>query len=98
MSNSNNVYNQYDGRYKPIIKSAQKEVSAKGQCKWILAMLEILVLNHLPHIEQRQKDVIEHMNRSTRKIMLFMFIVLMVVLATNPQIISIVGKLFVFVF
>lgn len=84
--------------YKPIIENAKKETSAKGQCKWIIAMLEILALNHLPHLEKGQKDIKKHVDKSTRKIMLFLFVVLLVVLVTNPQVLSLIGKLFAFVF
>jgi hypothetical protein len=92
------VYDQYKGGYKPIIDSAKKEQSAKGQCKWIMTMLEILALNHLPHIEQGQNKMVEEQKKSTKKIMVFLFIVLLVVLTTNPQVLSIIGKLFAFVF
>lgn len=96
--NTNNVYEQYKRKYKPIIDNAKKEQSARGQCKWIIAMMEILTLNHLPHLEQGQKNMTEAMKKSTRKIMLFLFIVLLVVLTTNPQVLTILGKLFAFVF
>lgn len=85
-------------KYKPIIENAKKEQSARGQCKWIIAMLEILTLNHLPHIEQGQKDIRIHVDRSNRKIMFLLFIVLAVVLTTNPQVASFIGRLFAFVF
>jgi len=98
VNKNNNVYSQYSGRYKPIIESAKGEKSASGQCKWIIAMMEILTLNHLPHIEQGQKNAIEEQKKSTRKIMVFLFIVLLVVLTTNPQVLAILGKLFAFVF
>jgi len=88
-----------DGKdYKPIIESAKKEKSASGQCKWIIALLEILALNHLPHIEEGLIDIKNHVDKSTRKIMLFLFVVLLVTLATNPQVFSFVGRLFAFVF
>jgi len=98
MNKNNNMYSQYEGRYRPIIESAKKEQSARGQCKWIMTMLEILTLNHLPHVEQGQKNMVLEQKKSTRKIMLFLFIVLLVVLTTNPQVLSILGKLFAFVF
>ena len=93
-----NVYDCYEGRYKPIIESAKKEQSAKGQCKWIMTMLEILTLNHLPHLEQGQKDMVDEQKKSTRKIMLFLFVVLVVVLGTNPQVLSFMGRLLSFIF
>lgn len=84
--------------FKPILESAKKEQSARGQCKWIIAMLEILALNHLPHLEKGQATIKDHVDSSTRKIMLFLFVVLLVVLVTNPQVLSLIGKLFAFVF
>ena len=84
--------------YKPIIENAKKEKSASGQCKWIIALLEILALNHLPHIEEGQTDIKSHVDKATRKIMLFLFVVLFVVLVTNPQVLSLIGKLFAFAF
>lgn len=84
--------------YKPIIENAKHETSARGQCKWIIAMLEILTLNHLPHLERGQAGIKKHVDKSTRKIMVFLFIVLLVVLVTNPQVLSLIGKLFAFVF
>jgi len=98
VNKNNNLYNQYEGRYRPIIDSAKKEQSARGQCKWIIAMMEILTLNHLPHVEQGQRNMVEEQKKSTRKIMIFLFIVLLVVLTTNPQVLAILGKLFAFVF
>lgn len=96
--NRNNVYNQYERRYKPIIENAKKEQSAKGQCKWIIAMFEILILNHLPHMEQVQKNIRQEMRKSTRKIMLFLSIVMAVVLGTNPQVADFISKICIQIF
>ena len=87
-----------ENKYKPIIESAKKEQSAKGQCKWIIAMFEILTLNDLPHIEQGIIGVKGHVDRSNRKIMLFLLVVLAVVLTTNPQVTNFIGRIFAFVF
>lgn len=85
-------------KYKPIIENAKKEQSAKGQCRWIIAMLEILALNHLPHIEKGQKSIKTHVDKANRKIMLFLTVVLAVVLTTNPQVASFISRIFAFVF
>lgn len=84
-----------DGRdYKPILESAKREESAKGKCRWIIAILEILALNHLPHIEKGQIDIKQHVDKSNRKIMILLALVLLVLLATNPQVVTTVIKLF----
>ena len=80
--------------YKPIIDSAKKEESAKGKCRWIIAMLEILTLNHLPHIEKGQADIKNHVDKSNRKIMILLALVMLVLLATNPQVVTTIVKLF----
>lgn len=80
--------------YKPIIENAKKEDSARGKCRWIIAMLEILACNHLPHIEKGQVIIKQHVDKSNRKIMILLALVMLVLLATNPQVIAIVAKLF----
>lgn len=80
--------------YKPIIENAKKEESAKGKCRWIIAMLEILAMNHLPHIEKGQIAIKKHVDTSNRKIMILLALVMLVLLATNPQVVTTIVKLF----
>lgn len=80
--------------YRPIIESAKKEQSARGQCKWIIAMLEILTINHLPHLEKSMKDI----KKGNGRIMMFLVLVLLVVLITNPQVILLLRKMLALVF
>jgi len=81
-------------KYEPIIRKAECENSAAGKCKWILAMLEILTLNHLPHIEKQQMLTNQAIAKSTRKIVLLLFAVLLIVLSTNPQVIEFIMRFF----
>jgi len=85
-------------KYKPILKKAEAETSAVGKCKWMLALLEILTLNHLPHIDDVLKDVKTEVRKRTNKILVFLFVVLLVTLVTNPQVLGVASKLMQLVF
>ena len=41
--------------YGPQLKQFEKEDTAEGKLNCICAMFEMLVTNHLPHIERNQK-------------------------------------------
>jgi len=84
-----------DNEYKPILDQARKETTARGKCDWILATLEIMTANHLPHIEKEIILLRNEQHQRFNRLLAAVGLLAALILATNPQLIVAVGKVVV---
>jgi len=88
-----NIVEDNRKKYEPLLESAEKEESAKGKCKWIVSILRMMTQNDLHYLYKGQCEIKSEMKRRMNKILVLVSLVLVVVLATNPQVGEITKKL-----